>query len=112
MIEMAMKNTGMTVEDVRKLRMTMEHAPAIGQVPEIMAGLKKYNIFISASPGYFNDSPEFLRDYGPKVEPFLMPLKTLLANGVKVVGQNTPRNVGRLWLRFMDRKVGNKGPFL
>src|SRR3990170_6025450 len=36
MIEMAMKNTGMTVEDVRKMRMTMEHVPATGAVPDIV----------------------------------------------------------------------------
>ncbi|MBI4442063.1 MAG: amidohydrolase family protein [Acidobacteria bacterium] len=111
MIELAMKNTGMTVEDVRKLRMTMEHSPVIGQMPDVMAGLKKYNMIISASPGYFADSPDYVQDYGPKVMPFLMPLKTLMNNGVKVVGQNTPRNVGRLWLRFMTRTVPG-GTFL
>ncbi|MBI4442116.1 MAG: amidohydrolase family protein [Acidobacteria bacterium] len=105
MIEMAMKNTGMTVEDVRKMRMTMEHVPAAGAVPDIVAGLKKYNIYLSASPGYFMGAPDFVEDYGPKVIPFLMPLKTLITQGVKVVGQNSPRNVGRLWLRFMTRQV-------
>ena len=112
MIEMAAKNTKMSVDDIRKLRMTVEHAPAIGQMKDVMEGLAKYGIIVSASPGYFGDTPDFIKGYGPKVLPFMMPLKTLIANGVKVVGQNTPRNVGHMWLRFMDRKIGDKGPFL
>lgn len=111
MIETAMKNTGMTVDDVRKLRMTVEHAPAIGKQPDVVEGLRKYGIIVSASPGYFDDSPDFVKDYGPKVIPFLMPIKSLMNAGVRVVGQNTPRNVGHLWLRFMTRTVPG-GTFL
>ena len=32
MIEMARKNTGMSVDDIKKLRLTIEHAEALGKV--------------------------------------------------------------------------------
>ncbi|MBI4443078.1 MAG: amidohydrolase family protein [Acidobacteria bacterium] len=105
MIENVMQKNGWTVEDVRKLRMTMEHNDAIGQLPDVMAGLVKYNIIVSSSPSRMSTSAALLQDYGPKVEPFLLPLKTLLDHGVRVVGQHADRGVGSQWLRFITRRV-------
>src|SRR3990170_2736671 len=55
LIEMVMKNTGMTVEDVRKLRPTVEHSEAIGILPDVVEGMKKYGITVSAG-SWFNAS--------------------------------------------------------
>ncbi len=105
MIDIARQNRGWTVEDVRKMRFTVEHAPVIGKQPDVIAGLKKFGIMVSISPGYFADAPDYVKDYGPAVLPFISPVKSLIDAGVRVVGQNTPRNVGHMWLRFMTRKV-------
>lgn len=112
MVDLARRNRGWSVEDVKKLRFTVEHAPVIGKQPDVVEGLKKYGIMVSISPGYFADAPDYAKDYGPAVLPFIAPIKSLLNAGVKVVGQNTPRNVGHMWLRFMTRKVpgGTYGP--
>ncbi|MBI4444023.1 MAG: amidohydrolase family protein [Acidobacteria bacterium] len=106
MIEAAMKNNGMTVEDVRKLRMTVEHSPAIGKQPDLIERLKKYNIIVSASPGYLSGAAaNLVADYGPAVIPFLSPIKTLIDSGVRVVGQGASGSKGRPWLTFMTREV-------
>ncbi|MBI4443511.1 MAG: amidohydrolase family protein [Acidobacteria bacterium] len=109
MVELAMSNTGMTTEDIRKMRLTVEHAPAIGKLPDVIEGLKKYGIFVSIATSYMSALPAFVEDYGPKVEPFLTPVRSLLESGVKTVGQNhSYRNIGNYWSRFVTRKIGDK----
>ena len=109
MIEEAMENTGMTAEDIRKLRPTVEHATAISKQPDIIAGLKKYGIMVSAGPPRFLRYPDYLEDYGPAIDPFILPLRTLLDQGVKVVGQNhTYRSIGYFLTVFITREVGGK----
>ncbi|MBI4442562.1 MAG: amidohydrolase family protein [Acidobacteria bacterium] len=105
LIERAMANSGQTVEDIRKLHMTMDHTHVVGKLPDVMAGLKKYNIILSAAPGYFAESPSFVKDYGPSVVPFLAPIKTWIDNGIRVVGESGPGNYGNVWLRYMTREV-------
>ena len=48
MVEMAMKNANISVDEIRKRRLTIEHAEALGTVPDVMAKLKEYGIIISA----------------------------------------------------------------
>jgi hypothetical protein len=87
LIERAMKNTGMTAEDIRKLRPTVEHAEALGQIPELMAKIKELGIIISADPPRLVREKVYVEDYGPAAEPFMLPVKTWLDNGLKVVGE-------------------------
>ncbi|MCZ6492048.1 MAG: amidohydrolase family protein [Acidobacteria bacterium] len=109
LIEEAMENTGMTAEDIRNLRPTVEHATAISKKPEIIAGLKKYGIIVSAGPPRLLRYPVYREDYGPGIDAFMLPLRTLLDQGVKVVGQNhTYRSVGYFWTVFMTREVEGK----
>ncbi|MBI4443077.1 MAG: amidohydrolase family protein [Acidobacteria bacterium] len=109
LIAQVQKNTGMSDEDIRKLRPTVEHASVIGTVPDVVEGLKKYGVYVSAGTIFFMEAPEYMRDYGPAVEPFLLPLKTLLDKGVKVVGQNEVyTGIGYLWTLFMTREVYGK----
>ena len=109
MIEEAMENTGMTAEDVRQLRPTVEHATAISKKPDIIAGLKKYGIMVSAGPPRFLRYPDYLEDYGPAIDSFILPLRTLLDQGIKVVGQNhTYRSIGYYLTVFVTREVGGK----
>ena len=95
MVEMARQNRGMTEEDIRRLHLTVEHGTVIGKLPDVMAGLKKYGITISAGPPRLLRYPDYLKDYGPAITPFMLPIKTWLDHGIKVVGQNhTYQRVG------------------
>ena len=109
LLETGMKNSGMTAEDIRNLRPTVEHATVIGKLPDVIAGLKKYGIIVSAGPPRLLRYPAYREDYGPAIDEFMLPIKTLLDQGVQVVGQNhTYRQIGYLWTVFMNRKVGDK----
>ncbi|MBI4441763.1 MAG: amidohydrolase family protein [Acidobacteria bacterium] len=103
LIDMVRDNTGMTVEDVRKMRFTMEHSPAIGAVPDIIEGLKKYGIYVKA--GRFSGVNDYFRDYGPGIEPFLSRPRTLLDHGVKVVGET---GIGGYWVQYMTRNINGR----
>jgi len=107
MVDMARENTGRTVEDMRNLRLTVEHATALGQVPDVMENLAKFGIIVSAGPPRLLRYPDYLRDYGEQITPFMLPVKTWLNSGIKVVGQNhSYRRIGYLWSIFMTREVG------
>ncbi|MBI4443360.1 MAG: amidohydrolase family protein [Acidobacteria bacterium] len=109
MVEMAMKNAGMTVEDVRKLRLTVEHAEALGKMPDVMAAFKKYGVFVSVGPNYLDVYPDYLRDYGPKIESFMVPVKSLLDQGIRVVGQiHSYQGIGHGWWLLITRKINGK----
>lgn len=110
LIERAMKNTRMTAEDVRKLRPTVEHAPVLGKLPDVVEGLKKYGIIVSVWSTGIEQAPQWIADYGPAIEPFIVPVKSWLNQGVKVVGQvHSYRGIGASWLLFMTRQMDDKG---
>jgi len=109
MIEMAMKNSGMTVEDIRRLRLTTEHAEALGTPPDVMAKLKEYGIIVSANPPRLRRESVYLEDYGPAVEPFLQPVKTWLDQGINVVGQfEGYEGIGTNFNIFITREVNGR----
>ncbi len=109
MIEAAMANTGMTVEDIRNLRITTEHAEAMGAVPDVIAKLKEYGIIVSANPPRMVRESTYIQDYGPAVEPFLQPVKTWLNMGVNVVGQfEGYESIGTNFKRYITREVNGR----
>jgi len=106
MIDSVVEEGHLTVDDVRKLRLTVEHAEALGNVPDVIAGIKKYGIIVSVHPPRLFRTMDYLRDYGPEVEPFMEPIKSWLEQGVRVVGQmERYRNVGYVWTIPMTRKI-------
>ncbi|MEE8177372.1 MAG: amidohydrolase family protein [Acidobacteriota bacterium] len=106
MAEDAMRESGRPVEDLRKLRLTVEHAEALGNQPDVIAGLKKYGIIVSVHPPRLFREPDYVRDYGPEVQKFMQPIKSWLDQGVKVVGQmERYRNVGYIWTIPMTRRI-------
>ena len=93
------------MNDARKLRMTVEHAEAIGKKPDVMEGYLKYCIIISVDPQRMYDrEPDFIRDYGPLAEAFMEPVKTWLDKGIRVVGQKANPNVGFSMTILINRK--------
>ncbi len=88
MIDRARAINGWTMQDVRDMRMTGEHCNLIGQQPDIIQSLKDYGIILSCGPDIVGESPAWVKDYGEQIEPFIIPFKTWIESGVKVVGQH------------------------
>ncbi len=88
MIDRAREVNGWTMQQVRDMRMTGEHCDVIGQQPEILEGLKNYGIILSCGADYLRYASGFINDYGPQIEPFILPFKTYIESGVKLVGQH------------------------
>jgi predicted amidohydrolase YtcJ len=108
MVESAMQEKGITLEEIRRRRLTIEHAEAMGQQPDIIEGLKRLGIMVSVHPPRLFRTRDYLQDYGPAVLPFMEPVKTWLDNGVKVVGQmERYTNVGYIWTILMTRDIGD-----
>ncbi len=88
MIDEARAANGMTMEEIRDLQMTTEHCDVIGKQPDIIQKLKDYGIILSCGPDLISESPSWIKDYGPQMNDFILPLKTWIDSGVKVVGQH------------------------
>ncbi|OFW40283.1 MAG: hypothetical protein A3J28_07585 [Acidobacteria bacterium RIFCSPLOWO2_12_FULL_60_22] len=107
MIESVQKEKGWSDQDVRDMRLTVEHAEALGKKPDVIAGLKKYGIIISVHPPRLFRTRDYLADYGPAVMEFMQPVKTWLNAGIRVVGQmERLTNVGYVWTILMTRDIG------
>ena len=113
MVDQAMQESSMTVNDIRKLKLTLEHCDLIGKVPDVVEKLKTYGIILSCLPRRIENTPVYVKNLGPKVESFILPLKSWLDAGIKVVGQidsGDPHAIGvfsYLWYA-MSRKVGDR----
>ena len=88
MIDRARAVNGMSMEDIRNLKMTTEHCNLIGKQPDIIQKLKDYGIILSCGPDYIRDVNSWIADYGPQIEDFILPFRTWIESGVKVVGQH------------------------
>ncbi|MBI2822593.1 MAG: amidohydrolase family protein, partial [Acidobacteria bacterium] len=76
-----------SAEYIRSLRPTLEHATMIGTKPDVIAGLKKYGIFLSIGPRFLVDTLQTIKDYGEAARGYAAPIKTYLKEGIHVVGQ-------------------------
>jgi predicted amidohydrolase YtcJ len=88
MVDRAREVNGWSMEDVRSMRLTGEHCNVVGQVPDVIQGLKDYGIILSCGPNYLHDVRDWIKDYGPQIEPFILPFQTWIDSGVKLVGQH------------------------
>lgn len=79
----------LTLEYVRDMRNGLAHGHMVGAVPDVVEGLKKYNIYLPINVRRALDTePENIdKYYGEPGYAFLAPVKTLLDQGVKVVGE-------------------------
>ncbi len=91
MIDEAREVNGWTMQQVRDMRVTGEHCNLIGKAPEIIQGLIDYGVYLSCGPDIVSESPAWVRDYGEQIQPFILPFKTWLESGVKLVGQHYGR---------------------
>lgn len=109
MIEQAMKEYNIPLDEIRARRMTTDHAEAIGFVPDVMAKVKELGILISANPRRMQREPDYIRDYGPKAEEFMQPVKKWLEYGLPVVGEfESYSGIGLQFKLYIDREVFGK----
>jgi predicted amidohydrolase YtcJ len=109
MIDDAVQKGGLSVEDIRNRRFTIEHADVLGHVPDVVAGLKKYGIIVSVNPWRLARYPDFAKDYSPEIERLMVPVKSLMDQGVRVVGQiESYQGYGAYWNVLMTRNVNGK----
>jgi hypothetical protein len=89
MVDRAREANGMTMEDVRQLKMTGEHCDVIGKSPEMIQQLKDYGIMLSCGPDIIaREAPKWIADYGPQMNDFFLPFKTWIESDVQLVGQH------------------------
>jgi predicted amidohydrolase YtcJ len=86
-IEKARVEAGMSIDDIRDLRIGFAHGGAIGKVPDVIELMLKYNFYIPIQPNDVASSLTQVKRYGPEGLEFLAPTKTLIEAGVKVVGE-------------------------
>ena len=58
------------------MRTTIEHNILLGNVPDVMEGIKKYGIILNAQPTLLPAIPKLIADYGEQLRKFAMPVKT------------------------------------
>jgi predicted amidohydrolase YtcJ len=84
MLEQAMEEANLSTEYVRNLRTTIEHNILLGNVPDVMEGIKKYGIMINVNMGMLAGVPDNIKVYGEELRKFAMPVKTWIDDGVRV----------------------------
>ena len=84
MLDEVMEEGGYSLEYIRSLRPTLEHLQLLGNVPDIMEGIKKYGILLNPTPSYLGQLPETVRDYGEGLVRFAMPVKSWIDQGIRV----------------------------
>ena len=84
MLEESMKEANYTLEYMRGLRTTLEHVHVLGNVPDVMAGIKKFGITLNVTPNLLATIPDNIKDYGEELLPFAAPVKTWLRQGIRV----------------------------
>ncbi len=99
------------LEYVRNTRHGFAHGTLVGAEPDVIESLKKYNLYLPINVRRGLDlSPEIIRQrYGDPGFAFLMPVKTLIENGVSVVGEAeifTPNT--RTYFEILDTYVNRE----
>jgi len=109
MLEMAMKEGNLSVDYIRSLRTTMEHNFVLGNVPDVMADIKKYGIMINVTPSHMSRVPDLLDDYGEELRSFVMPVKTWINDGHRVTFEASGSDFWTPIYILMTRRVKKQG---
>ena len=84
LLEEVAQDKNYSVEYIRNLRPTLEHNALLGNVPDVMAGLKKYGVILNVNTGNFAEVPPLIEDYGEGLREYAMPVKTWINSGIRV----------------------------
>jgi hypothetical protein len=115
--EQMRRNPGvLTPEYVQDMRNGFAHGTLTGAVPDVVADLVKYNLYlpINARRSLAIEPANIEQHYGEPGWAFLAPIRTLLDQGVKVVGEGeighpTPETYFDLFDVYVNREVGEDG---
>ncbi len=74
-------------QQIRDMRILMAHGTMVGKQPDVIAGLKRYNIIVPMQIlRALTDEPAVIdMFYGPEGYEFLAPMKSLIDAGVRVI---------------------------
>jgi len=102
-VEEAIKAGPVTEEEVKKMRILMAHGTMVGKEPDVIAGLKKYNIIIPMQiRRALTDEPDVIDTfYGPEGYEFIAPMKSLIDAGVRVAAETHSAGPPDLLFRHM-----------
>jgi imidazolonepropionase-like amidohydrolase len=95
---------GPVTEDmIREMRILMAHGTMVGKEPDVIAGLKKYNIIIPMQiRRALTYEPNIIDTfYGPEGYEFLAPMKSLIDAGVRVAAETHSAGPPDLLFRHM-----------
>lgn len=115
--EQMARNPGLlTPEYVQDMRNGFAHGTLTGALPEVVADLKKYNLYlpINVRRSLAIEPTNIDQNYGEPGYAFLAPVKTLIDQGVKVVGEaeivlpNPSTYMGLLDV-YVNREIGDDG---
>jgi predicted amidohydrolase YtcJ len=109
MLEEAMKEGNFSVEYIRNLRTTIEHNQLLGNVPDVMAGIKKYGIIINVNPGMLRGVPDIIKAYGEPLRPFVMPVKTWINDGIRVTFEAAGSDFWTPIYQLVTRNIARSG---
>jgi hypothetical protein len=115
--EQMKRNPGvLTPEYVQTMRNGFAHGTLTGALPEVVEDLVKYNLYLPINARRSLDiEPDNIREhYGEPGWAFLAPIKTLLDQGVKVVGEAeighpNPETYFDLFDVYVNREIGDDG---
>lgn len=101
---------GMTLDDIRAMRHASDHC-AFNPRPDQFARLIRLNIYMSCAPKYLlSVAPEVAEDYGPEFTKWVVPVKSMLDAGVRVVYESDVHDLDRKgMLYYLELLVSRQG---
>jgi hypothetical protein len=102
-LEEAIAQGPVTEEQVKQMRILMAHGTMVGKEPDVIAGLKRYNIIIPMQiRRALTQEPNVIDTfYGPEGYEFLAPMKSLIDAGVRVAAETHSAGPPDLLFRHM-----------
>jgi hypothetical protein len=102
-LEEAINQGPVTEEQVKEMRILMAHGTMVGKEPDVIAGLKRYNIIIPMQiRRALTYEPNVIDTfYGPEGYEFLAPMKSLIDAGVRVAAETHSAGPPDLLFRHM-----------
>jgi predicted amidohydrolase YtcJ len=106
-VEEAIATGKISEQEIRDMRMLMAHGTMVGKQPDVIAGLKRYNIIVPFQIlRALTDEPAVIDTfYGPEGYEFLAPVKTMIDAGVRVAAETHSAGPPDLLFRHMPALV-------
>ncbi|MDH3546505.1 MAG: amidohydrolase family protein, partial [Gammaproteobacteria bacterium] len=106
-VEEAIASGKISEQEVRDMRILMAHGTMVGKQPDVIAGLKRYNIIIPFQilRALTDEPPVIDTFYGPEGYEFLAPVKTMIDAGVRVAVETHSAGPPDLLFRHMPALV-------